>query len=59
MKLPCEYEDGVVGSSGAQIGVHWRGCAKYGIAPGLEAYRLGRTEGLASCFACATTRGED
>ena len=46
MKLPCEYEDGVVGSSGAQIGVHRRVCAKYGITPDLEAYRLGRAEGL-------------
>lgn len=40
------YEDGVVGSSGAQIGVHRRVCAKYGITPDLEAYRLGRAEGL-------------
>jgi ribosome modulation factor len=40
------YEDGVAGRSGAQIGVHRRACAKYGIAPDLEAYQLGRAEGL-------------
>jgi hypothetical protein len=40
------YEDGVAGRSGAQIGVHRRACAKYSITPDLEAYRLGRTEGL-------------
>jgi len=40
------YEDGVAGHSGAQIGVHRRACAKYGITPDLEAYRLGRVEGL-------------
>lgn len=40
------YEDGVAGRSGAQVGVHRRACAKYGITPDLEAYRLGRAEGL-------------
>ena len=40
------YEDGVAGHSGAQIGVHRRACAKYGITPDLEACRLGRAEGL-------------
>jgi len=40
------YEDGVAGLSGAQIGVHRRACARYSIAPDLEAYRLGRVEGL-------------
>ena len=40
------YEDGVAGRTGAQIGVHRRACAKYGINPDLEAYRLGRAEGL-------------
>jgi len=40
------YEDGVAGRSGAQIGVHRRACAEYGITPELEAYRLGRAEGL-------------
>ena len=40
------YEDGVAGHSGAQIGVHRRACAKYGVTPDLEAYRLGRAEGL-------------
>lgn len=40
------YEDGVAGRSGAQIGVHRRACAKYGITLDLEAYRLGRAEGL-------------
>jgi hypothetical protein len=40
------YEDGVTGHSGAQIGVHRRACARYGISPDLEAYRLGRAEGL-------------
>jgi Protein of unknown function (DUF2799) len=40
------YEDGVAGRSGAQIGAHRRACAKYGITPDLEAYRLGRAEGL-------------
>jgi Protein of unknown function (DUF2799) len=40
------YEDGVAGRSGAQIGVHRRACAKFGITPDLEAYRLGRAEGL-------------
>jgi hypothetical protein len=40
------YEDGVAGRSGAQIGVHRRACAKHGITPDLEAYRLGRAEGL-------------
>jgi hypothetical protein len=40
------YEDGVAGSSGAQIGVHRRACAKYGVTPALEAYRLGRAEGV-------------
>lgn len=40
------YEDGVAGHSGAQIGVHRRACTKYGITPNLEAYRLGRAEGL-------------
>jgi Protein of unknown function (DUF2799) len=40
------YEDGVAGRSGAQIGAHRRACAKYGITPDLEAYQLGRAEGL-------------
>jgi hypothetical protein len=40
------YEDGVAGRSGAQIGVHRRACGKHGITPDLEAYRLGRAEGL-------------
>jgi hypothetical protein len=40
------YEDGVAGHSGAQIGIHRRECARYGITPDLEAYRLGRAEGL-------------
>jgi Protein of unknown function (DUF2799) len=40
------FEDGVAGHSGAQIGGHRRACAKYGITPDLEAYRLGRVEGL-------------
>jgi hypothetical protein len=40
------YEDGVAGHSGAQVGVHRRACAKYGVTPDLEAYRLGRAEGL-------------
>jgi hypothetical protein len=40
------YEDGIAGHSGAQIGVHRRACAKYGVTPDLEAYRLGRVEGL-------------
>jgi hypothetical protein len=40
------YEDGVAGRSGAQIGVHRRACAKYGVTPNLEAYQLGRAEGL-------------
>jgi hypothetical protein len=40
------YEDGVAGRSGAQIGAHRRACARFGIAPDLEAYRLGRAEGL-------------
>ena len=40
------YEDGVAGRSGEQIGVHRRACAKYGVIPDLEAYRLGRAEGL-------------
>jgi hypothetical protein len=40
------YEDGVAGRSGAQIGVHRRACAKYGITPDLEAYQLGRAGGL-------------
>jgi hypothetical protein len=40
------YEDGVAGRSGAQVGVHRRACAKYSITPDLEAYRLGRAEGL-------------
>jgi hypothetical protein len=40
------YEDGVAGRSGAQIGVHRRACANFGITPDLEAYRVGRAEGL-------------
>lgn len=40
------YEDGVAGRSGAQIGVHRRACGKHGVTPDLEAYRLGRAEGL-------------
>jgi hypothetical protein len=40
------YEDGVAGRSGTQIGVHRRACAKYGITTDLEAYQLGRAEGL-------------
>ena len=39
-------EDGVAGRSGAQVSVHRRACAKYGATPDLEAYRLGRGEGL-------------
>jgi ribosome modulation factor len=40
------YEDGVAGRSGTQIGVHRRACAQHGITPDLDAYRLGRAEGL-------------
>jgi hypothetical protein len=40
------YEDGVAGRSGEQIGRHRQSCAEYGIAPDLDAYRAGRTEGL-------------
>ena len=40
------YEDGVAGRSGEQIGRHRQACAEHGVAPDLDAYRMGRAEGL-------------
>jgi hypothetical protein len=40
------YEDGVAGYSGAQIGVHRKACAKYGVSSDLAAYQSGRDQGL-------------
>ena len=40
------YEDGAAGRSGEFIGQRRRACAAAGVAPDLEAYRSGRSEGL-------------
>lgn len=40
------FEDGAAGYSGDRIGQHRKACAKHGVTPDLEAYRLGRDEGL-------------
>ena len=40
------YEDGVAGRTGDQIGRHRQACADHGVAPDLDAYQSGRTEGL-------------
>jgi hypothetical protein len=40
------YEDGVAGYSGSRIADHRKACAKYGVAPDLDAYQSGRTSGL-------------
>ena len=40
------FEDGVAGYSGERIGQHRKACAKHGVSPDLEAYRIGREEGL-------------
>jgi hypothetical protein len=40
------YEDGVAGRSGDRIGDHRRACAEHGVAPDLNAYLAGRTQGL-------------
>jgi ribosome modulation factor len=40
------YEDGVAGRPGDRIGEHRRACAEHGVAPDLNAYLAGRTEGL-------------
>jgi hypothetical protein len=40
------YEDGAAGYSGDRIGQHRKACAKHGVTPDLEAYQIGREEGL-------------
>lgn len=40
------YEDGVVGYSGNRIGKYRKSCAEHGISPDLNAYQLGRDQGL-------------
>ena len=40
------YEDGVAGYSGDRIGLYRKSCAKYGVAPDLNAYQSGRDQGL-------------
>jgi hypothetical protein len=40
------YEDGVAGYSGDRIGLYRKSCAKYGVAPDLNAYQSGREQGL-------------
>ncbi len=40
------YEDGVAGYSGDRIGLYRKSCAKYGVAPDLNAYQTGRDQGL-------------
>lgn len=40
------YEDGVAGRSGDRIGRYREACADYGVAPSLDAYKSGRSEGL-------------
>ena len=40
------YEDGVAGHSGDRIAQHRKACAKYGVAPDLDAYQTGRDQGL-------------
>jgi hypothetical protein len=40
------YEDGVAGYSGDRVGLYRKSCAKYGVAPDLNAYQSGRDQGL-------------
>jgi hypothetical protein len=40
------YEDGAAGRSGNAIGRYRAACADYGVAPNLDAYQTGRSEGL-------------
>ncbi|MBK6598005.1 MAG: DUF2799 domain-containing protein [Proteobacteria bacterium] len=40
------YEDGVAGYAGSRIGYHRNACGKYGVAPNLTAYQVGREQGL-------------
>jgi hypothetical protein len=40
------YEDGVVGYSGNRIGKYRKSCGEHGISPDLNAYQLGRDQGL-------------
>lgn len=49
------YEDGVAGRPGDQIGAYRRACAEHGVTPNLDAYRLGRADGLREF--CQPTNG--
>ena len=49
------YEDGAMGYSADRLGNHRKACAKHGVAPDLEAYRTGRSEGLRQY--CQPSRG--
>lgn len=40
------YEDGAAGYSSGRIANHRKACAKYGVAPDLNAYQSGRDQGL-------------
>ena len=40
------YQDGVAGKSAATIGTYRKDCAEYAVVPDLDAYQVGRAEGL-------------
>lgn len=40
------YEDGASGQTGDRIAQHRKACAKHGVTPDLDAYQLGREQGL-------------
>jgi hypothetical protein len=42
------YEDGALGQPRERVGAHAEACARYGVSPDLETWRLGYEEGLAS-----------
>ena len=40
------YQDGLAGKSSAAVGEYRKDCAKHAVVPDLDAYRVGRAEGL-------------
>jgi len=40
------YEDGAKGYNGSRIGIYRKACAEYNVSPDLQAYTLGRQQGL-------------
>ncbi len=49
------YQDGAAGQPAGRVGQHSEACARYGVAPNLDLWRMGYNEGLVSY--CTRTNG--